>query len=117
MQQNTKPVDTGTSGPGSLTVVIGRLVWMLVGPMVLAAITYNIVTRGVGWLTVWDATYGIVVLLTIAGRWVEMRSGSALTATGEPATIEHFKRYLVILLVVAAVVWVVANALGNHLLR
>ena len=99
----------------SVTVLLGRLMWILLGPPLLSFTTYAIVAHG-GWFTTRDAAYGAVVVLMIGGRWVEQRSGAATTATGEPATIEDFKRYVRILLPVAAAIWGAANVLGNHIL-
>lgn len=95
-------------------VLLGRLMWIILGPMLSVFITYGIVTRE-GWFTTWDAAF-VVVVLMVGGRWVEQRSGSATTATGEPATVGHFKRYVRVLLPLAAGVWVAANVLGNHIL-
>jgi hypothetical protein len=36
--------------------------------------------------------------------------------TGEPATVQHFKRYVRTLLPLAVGVWAAANVVGNHLL-
>ena len=100
------------SQPGSSGVVLlGRLMWFLLGPMLSLYILYAIVT-GEGWFTTWDAAFGVVVALMVGGRWVEQRSGSATTVTGEPATVEHFKRYVRVLLPLAAGAWVAANVLG-----
>jgi|GEM_PF-7108197 len=52
----------------------------------------------------------------ILGRWVEFRSGTATTATGEPATVEHARRYTRVVVPTAACVWIAANVLGNHVL-
>ncbi len=101
---------------GTGNVVLGRLMWMLFGPMLLCLITYGIVTSGSGWLTTRDAAFGVVIALMAGGRWWEHRSGAAMTATGEPATEEHLTRYVQILLPLAAGVWVLANVLGNHVL-
>ncbi|MFH0980718.1 MAG: hypothetical protein V2A79_04175 [Planctomycetota bacterium] len=100
----------------SFTVLGGRLTWVILGPFALLLITAGIVTRGGGWFTGLDAAFGVVVGLMILGRWVEQRSGTATTLTGEPATVEQCKRYTAILLLVTAAVWVTANVLGNHLL-
>jgi len=96
-------------------VLLGRLMWMILGPILSFSITYAIVTRE-GWFTIWDAAFGVVVAMMVGGRWVEQRSGSAMTATGEPATAEHFKRYVRVLLPLAGGAWVAANVLGNHVL-
>ncbi len=101
---------------GTGNVVLGRLTWMHFGPMLLCLITFGIVTSGSGWLTTRDAAFGVVIALMAGGRWWEHRSGAAMTATGDPATEEHFSRYARILLPLAVGVWVVANVLGNHVL-
>jgi divalent metal cation (Fe/Co/Zn/Cd) transporter len=106
--------------PGEITsfVVLGaRLTWVLLGPFALLGITYGIVTAGTGWLTGLDAGFGLVVGLMLLGRWLEQRSGTATTLTGAPATPEQLKRYVAVLLPAAAAVWVLANVVGNHVLK
>lgn len=99
----------------SVVVLFGRLMWVILGPVLLLLITYAIVAPA-GWFTRMDATFGLVVALMVGGRWVEQRSGAAMTSTGQPATVEHFRRYVRVLLPLAAGVWVAANVLGNHIL-
>ena len=101
----------------SLPVLGARLTWIIFGPIAAAALLVQIVSRGTGWFTGLDAAFGVVVGLMILGRWVEQRSGCATTSTGEPATLEQCKHYTALVLLGAAAAWVVANALGNHLLR
>lgn len=84
----------------SAVVLLSRMMWMMLGPMLLFLTTYAIVTSG-SWFTAWDAAFCGVVALMIAGRWVEQQSGSAMTATGEPATVRHFRRYVRVLLPLA----------------
>jgi len=116
MESNPEPSNEVPAGEGhSGAVMFGRLMWMVFGPMLMLLITYSIVT-GAGWFTPRDVAFGIVVALMVGGRWVEHRSGAALTATGEPAGVGHFKRYVRVLLPLAAGVWVTANVLGNHIL-
>ena len=116
MESNTEPGNEVRVGEVSSGVaLLGRLMWMILGPMLMFLITYAIVT-GAGWFTPRDAAFGVVLALMVGGRWVEQRSGSAMTSTGEPATAGHFKRYVRALLPLAAGVWVVANVLGNHIL-
>ena len=116
MERNSEPGTEVRAGEASSGVVLlGRLMWMVLGPMLLLVITYAIVTSE-GWFTISDAAFAVVIGLMLGGRSIEQRSGTAMTATGEPATIEHFERYVKILLPVAAVVWVVANVMGNLIL-
>jgi divalent metal cation (Fe/Co/Zn/Cd) transporter len=110
--------DEGDSAPISSLVVLGaRRTWIMFGPLALLGIIWGIVSQGTGWFTRLDAAFAVVVGLMVLGRWVEQRSGSATTLTGEPATLEQCKRYATILLPSAAVVWVAANLIGNHLLN
>jgi len=53
----------------------------------------------------------------IVARWLEQRSGAAATLEGKPAGPREFTWYSTRLVVAAAVVWVVANVLGNHVLK
>ena len=111
------PSQDNAGGIASVSVLGARITWVLLGPISLALLVVGIVQRGNGWLTGLDGLFGLVVGLMILGRWVEQRSGAATTLTGEPATLQQCKRYTVILLVVAAVSWITANILGNHILR
>ena len=109
----------GPSDPkpiSSITVLGARLMWTFLGPIALVLITYGIITQGSGWMTALDAIFGAVVGMMLLGRWVEHRSGSAITLTGEPATIDQCRRYSAKLLLLALAAWAAANAVGNHFL-
>ena len=88
-------------------VLFARLTWMLLGPMALFLLLSSIATRGGGWLTPPDLGYLAVLAVMIGGRWLEYRSGHAQTASGEPATADHFRRYVVGASAVGLAVWVV----------
>ncbi len=112
--------DSTPAQPGEITsvwVLGARLTWVVFGPVALAAIAYGIVSGGTGWLTALDAAFVVVAGLMLLGRWVEQRSGSATTMTGKPATPEHLKRYVTILIPLVAAVWITANLVGNHVLE
>ena len=99
---------------GSGVVALARLMWIFLGPALLLPIAYAIVTSE-GWFTIWDVAFFVVVAMMAGGRWLEQRSGLAMTSIGEPAGAEHFRGYVRIQLPVVAAVWVAANVLGNHL--
>jgi divalent metal cation (Fe/Co/Zn/Cd) transporter len=117
---NTKfeSADQTTPKPiSSLGVLGARLTWVLLGPLALVGMTWGVVSQGTVWFTVFDAAFGAVVGLMLLGRWVEHRSGSATTLTGEPDTPEQFKRYMTLLPPLAASVWIVANVVGRYVLK
>jgi len=117
MNSNPRSTTVEPCPNDSILVLGARLTWVMVGPVALLGLTYAIVSRGTGWLTGFDAAFAIVAGLMLLGRWVEQRSGTATTIKGQPATFEQLKRYVAILMAVAAGVWIVANLLGNHLLQ
>ena len=118
MTSKSEGANQGQPGPiVSLWVYGARLTWVILGPCALMVIGAGIISRGTGWTTALDACFGVVVVLMLAGRWVEQRSGAATTMNGEPSTLEHCKQYTIVLLMVAAGVWVGANLLGNHILN
>lgn len=117
MSQHAAPVPTPSEHEiTSLSALFGRLMWTLLGPMLLLASIYAIIFVGKGWFTPWDGFFAALVALMIAGRWLEHRSGSATTITGEPATTGHYHRYLKVLPAVALILWLAANVVNNHIL-
>lgn len=104
----------GWSESPALSPLVGRLVWMLAGPMALVLMTFAIVSEGGGWLTVFDVLYFVILIAMLLGRRLEFRGGNPHTAMGEPATENDFRRYVLIALIATPVVWVLANLVGNH---
>jgi len=100
----------------SLGVLLARVFWLMLGPIAAGLALLGIVRHGEGWATLVDGVFLVVVGLMLLCRWVEIRSGSAMTATGKPATVRHLRRYAVGLLVVAPILWIAANLVGNHVL-
>jgi len=117
MSAESKPFSPpATTDSSPAPSAFARLFWTLLGPMLLfGTIIHNAVSPR-GWLSVWDAAVGLVVAAMLACRWREQRSGAATTAYGELSTPEHFRRYVVALIVVAGLAWFLANLLGNHVL-
>jgi hypothetical protein len=100
-----------------LSVVFGRLFWMMVGPLALVLTIYFIVTSGTGWTTTADLLFFIILGGMILGKWLEFRGGSPETSTGERATAADLRRYILMVVTAGPAVWVVANILGNYILR
>jgi hypothetical protein len=118
MSEKAKELEQAkTAEAGGAGMMLCRLMWMFMGPLILVIIIYRAVSQGDGWLRLGDAVYAIALALMIGARWLEMRSGTAMTATGEPATMRHFKRYVIVLLPVAAILWIAAKVTGNHVLH
>ncbi len=118
--QNRGATSSTAQNPGEINsfwVLGARLTWVIGGPVALLGLTYGIVSSGTGWFTGLDAAFAIVIGLTLLGRWVEYRSGAATTVSGEPTTPAQFRRYVTFLPPVAAGMWILANIIGNHVLK
>ena len=79
-RRNSREAD-GDRAISSLGVLFARFFGSLLGPMFLVLTTMGIVNSGSGWFTKLDALFACLVVLTVASRWVEQRSGSATTGS------------------------------------
>jgi hypothetical protein len=98
----------------SFPAFVGRVFWMMVGPFALATLALSIVGRADGWFSPSDLLYFIILAGMLIGRWTEFRFSLPMTATGEPATAEHLRRYVLGLGLLGLGFWVVANLIGNR---
>lgn len=98
----------------SPSAFVGRIFWMIAGPLLLAVLAINIAQSATGWLTPSDLFYFLVLGGMLFGRWLEFHSGNAMTSTGEPATLEHLHRYLATTALLGMGLWVVVNLIGNR---
>jgi hypothetical protein len=94
--------------------VLGRLIWMLLGPIALLGLLVLIGANGNGWFTAADLAFFVVLALMLAGRWLEFYGGNPQTADGEPATPRHLHRYWLGAGLGGLACWVAANLVGNH---
>jgi len=86
--------------------------WMLAGNAILAISAFLIAQHHSSFLTAADGFYWTTVACLLLARYVDIRYLVGLTADGEPATMAHWRRYAVILVVVAIALWVAVHAVG-----
>lgn len=98
----------------SLAVLLARVFWMLLGPLFLFVLAFNITGKGAGWLTPVDIAYFIVLGGMLLARWVEFRGGNPQTTSGESATPQDLRRYVLMTLAIGFALWVIANLIGNY---
>lgn len=91
-------------------LITERLYWFAIGPMLMILMLLGVINdepeRRIG--------YSIAYLVALAGlpisRWLEMRSGKAVTAAGQPATWAHFRKYALVTLAVGLVALLLVHA-------
>ena len=86
-----------------------RLIWMAFGNLASLALALLIFQRH-GFSLLDLAYWGVVVALGSA-RHADIARFQGLTINGEPATMQHFRRYLLVLFLVAAALWVSVHTL------
>ncbi|TFH40572.1 MAG: hypothetical protein E4H01_16360 [Lysobacterales bacterium] len=93
--------------------ILLRLTWLMFGNVLLMALAIAIAERqSAGFLTVVDAAFWTLVGGLALARYVDITRMKGQTASGEPATIGHWRRYLVTLLPLSVVVWGAAHAVA-----
>jgi hypothetical protein len=105
-------METQPTSPG--VALLGRLFWIIVGPMFLAIVAFGITQQRAAWVTLGDLAYFLILGGMLLGRWLEFHSGDATTGTGEPATPAHLRRYMLIAPLLGLALWVTVKLLGNY---
>ncbi|MEX2141640.1 MAG: hypothetical protein WD894_20410 [Pirellulales bacterium] len=101
----------------SVLAVLGRAFWVMFGPLLLTASGLMILFRvGTGWRTGADITYLATLVLMVLARWAEFSGGEPQTSTGEPSTIQHFRRFSAAVLIGGLAFYILANLLSNYVL-
>jgi len=87
-----------------------RIFWMMVGNVALFMAALSVYTSA-GW-SIADLAFWLIVGLLICARYVDIVRFKGKTTDGKPATMVHFKRYVLMVLLAGAAVWAAARALG-----
>lgn len=89
-----------------------RIFWMMIGNVILLSCAYGIVQHPSSVLSIADVFYWAVVGSLLAARFVDIRHLDGTTAEGAPATMAHWRRYAVLLGIVATVLWLVVHGIA-----
>lgn len=95
------------------SAALGRIVWMMLGPLLLIVAGFAIVSSDDGWTAFSDIAYLVILAAMLVGRWLEFRGGQPERADGAPATASDLTRYLLLAPLVGIAGWILANLVGN----
>jgi len=90
-----------------------RIFWMVIGSMALFITACAIYEGKKATLNLMDGIYWIIVFLIIIARYIDIKYLDGLTASGSPASIHHWYRYVAGLIICAGLIWGAAH-LANH---
>ncbi len=87
--------------------------WMLIGNGILAICALVIAANQSSILNSADALYWITVGCLLVARFVDIRYLGGRTSEGNSATMAHWRRYAVILVVMSAVLWILVHLMPD----
>lgn len=99
----------------SLSGCLLRLFWLMLGNVLLALAILQILFSRPPFFSGVDGFFWLVVGVMIAARFLDLSYFSRTRADGQPATATDGWRYVVILVVAAAIVWMVAHMAAHWL--
>ncbi|HVP11977.1 MAG TPA: hypothetical protein VMV94_12420 [Phycisphaerae bacterium] len=88
---------------------LARFMWMLIGPGVAAISLLLLFQNRQGGFSSADAVLWCAVAACIGLRYIDVSRLNGLKASGEPASIVDWRRYAVIFVIVALVLWGIAR--------
>jgi len=111
----TKP--SSTPPPVAPAGCLLRLVWTLAGNAAIYLSLATIAATRPPLPSALDYVVGIAVIVMIAARWLDITRCGGRTIGDEPATPDHLRRYVVILIGSTAVAWSIARWIAGSFSR
>jgi hypothetical protein len=99
----------------SALVLLGRVVWVMLGPLWLF-VTACFILTGSGWRIGINAAYLVTLVAIVLGRCIEHLGGDPKTSIGETSTAAHLRRFIFFTLAGGFTLWLVVNLLANYVL-
>lgn len=104
------PLDPNS--PPHLGILL-RLVWMLGGPAAIYVALALVAVRGDAFPSTLDLVVWGAVALVLAVRWIDVVHCRGQTAQGDPATLAHWRRFAVLVVLIAAAGSALAHSLAG----
>ena len=104
--QNDQPVEKYDSILG----LFAKFFWTLLGNAVLFFTAISILQHKGEILHTADIVFWVTVAVLIIVRYLDIKFWNGLTVTGLPASMAHWRKYVAILLICSATVWIILHA-------
>lgn len=108
----TKQNDQPTEKYDSIFSLMVRTFWILFGNVILLVSAAFIFQRKDWMFHTADIIFWVTVAALVLARYLDIKLYKGLTATGQPATMRHWRKYTVILLVCLTAVWAALHAIN-----
>jgi hypothetical protein len=112
-KQNEVPIENYDSILGLFV----RIFWMLLGNAILFFAALSIFQHKGEILHTADIVYWATTAALVIARYLDIKFWKGLTATGQPATMSHWRKYTVILLVCLTAVWAALHTINYFIVN
>jgi hypothetical protein len=97
---------------GSALGCSARLFWMVLGNVALAISGFEICKSRGDRLSAGDLLFWAIVILLVSVRYLDIRFLGGQTATGQPASMGHWRRHAVLLVGASLCLWFLAHGIA-----
>jgi hypothetical protein len=117
MSENTPNTPTPSNTPDLAPVApagcLLRLFWMIAGNAAIYLSLATIAANKPPLPSYLDFVVGIMVILMLAARWLDITRCDGRTMSNEPATLGHWRRYAVLLCGSSLAAWSLAHLIAG----
>lgn len=113
MAEIKKTISPTSDKQGGMLSLLLRVFWMLLGNIILFLIAFGIYDSGKKGLGLKDAFYWIILILLMLARFIDIKFLDGLTVRGSPASMSHWYRHIITLIICAGLLWGLAH-IANH---
>ena len=96
---------------GGLSIVV-RLFWMFFGNAILFISIISIFQHKGGVFHTADVVFWITAAALVFVRYLDIKLCGGLTVMGLPASMAHWSKYAILLLIFSTAVWAIAHAVN-----
>ncbi len=104
--------DQPTSKQGIALGILARFFWMFLGNFILFFSIICIFEYKSGLFHTADAVFWITVAALVIVRYLDINLLDGLTATGLPASMSNWTKYVTLLLICSTAVWLLSHAVN-----
>jgi hypothetical protein len=107
------PTNQPIDKQSGILAILARPFWMFFGNFVLMICAANILMGESSSNRTSDIIFWCAVAAMIIVRLLDIKFLNGQTATGEPASVKHWRRYAIMLVLISAVIWAAAHATAH----
>jgi hypothetical protein len=104
------PTNQPIDKQSGILAILARPFWMFLGNFILMICAANILMGESGSTRTSDIIFWFAVAAMIIVRFLDIKFLNGLTATDKPATLAHWRKYAIMLIVCSGIIWAAAHA-------